>query len=82
MPTLEKWHPPVLMKLTWASRALLRLNPLSSLAFPGNYMDALSDGCVFQDAPTLEVAAAPSMSTVKDVQLPGSSILAAIPTNT
>lgn len=45
-------------------------------------MDALSDGCVFQDAPTLEVAAAPSMSTVKDVQLPGSSILAAMPTNT
>lgn len=44
-------------------------------------MDALSDGCVFRDAPTLEVAAAPSMSTVKDVQLPGSSILAAMPTH-
>lgn len=44
-------------------------------------MDALSDGCVFQDAPTLEVAAAPSMTTVKDVQLQGSSILAGMPTH-
>lgn len=65
---------------TWASRALLRLDRLGSLAYCGNHMNNLSDDCLFQDAPTVEVADAPSMSILEEYQLLGYSSPAAIST--